>query len=160
MKAKTEIVAEQGKQELTVTRDFNAPRELVFRAHTDPKLFVRWFGCNDMTTTIDQFEPKGGGKFRYIQRLKGQEFVSHGVYHEVVSPERIVKTAEFEGYPGHVLLETTRFEALPDGKTRVTTQSVFQSVADRDGMVNAGVEKGAGETFDRLEEVLKELKSK
>ena len=155
-KAKTEVTAEPGRQELFVARDFDASREMLFRAHIDPKLFARWFGCREMTTVIDYFEASNGGRFRYLQSLPGHgEFASRGVFHEVAASERIVRTLEFEGRPGHVLLETVRFEALPGNRTRVITQSVFQSVEDRDGMLQAGVEKGAGEAFERLEEVLR-----
>jgi uncharacterized protein YndB with AHSA1/START domain len=90
--------------------------------------------------------------------MGGQEFSSYGVFHEVTH-DRIVKTMEFGGYPGHVALETIRFEALPGNKTRLVTQSVFQSVTDRDGVVKSGFEKGAGESHDQLSELLVELKT-
>ena len=74
-----------------------------------------------------------------------------------MSPERTVSTFEFEGLPGHVLLETSIFEALPDGKTRVTATSVFQSVEDRDGTLQSGMEGGATETWERFAELLTTL---
>jgi uncharacterized protein YndB with AHSA1/START domain len=155
-----EIIAPPGKQEIFLIREFNAPRDLVFRTHTDPALFVRWFGCREMTTVIDQFNVKSGERYRYLQKSKSRGTLAfHGVYHEVASPERIVKTLEFEGNAGHAVLETARFETLPGDRTRVTTQSVFQTVAERDALLEAGVKKGAAETFDRLDELLQELKS-
>jgi uncharacterized protein YndB with AHSA1/START domain len=158
---KTSVTVEPGKLDLRITREFDAPRELVFKAFTDPKLYVQWFGPRHLTTTLETFEPKSGGRWRAIQKDKdGNEFGFHGVNHEVLPPERIISTFEFEGLPesGHVVLETTKFEALPGGRTRLTTQSVFQSVEDRDGMVQSGMETGVVESYERLDEVLEKLK--
>jgi len=155
-KNKTTITAEPGKQELFITRDFDAPRELVFKAHTDPKLFVQWVGPRGLTTTLETFEPVSGGRWRFIQEDQdGNEFGFHGVFHEV-SPERVIQTFEFDGLPesGHVVLETLRLEDLPNGRTRLTTQSVYQSVADRDGMIQSGMEHGVKEGYERLDEIL------
>ena len=159
-KNKTVITAEPGKLDLFITREFEAPRELVFRAHTDPELYAQWLGPRELDTTFETFEPVSGGRWRFIQKDKdGNEFGFHGVNHEVMAPERIIGTFEFEGLPesGHVLLETTKFEALPGGRTRITSQSVFQSVEDRDGMVQAGMERGVVEGYERLDEILEKL---
>jgi uncharacterized protein YndB with AHSA1/START domain len=159
-KNQTVITAEPGKQELFVTRDFDAPRELVFKAFTDPELYVQWFGPRYLTTTLETFESTSGGQWRCIQRDKdGNEFGFHGVNHEVLPPERIIGTFEFEGLPesGHVLLETIKFEELPGGRTRMMGQSVFQSVEDRDGMVQSGMEGGAVDSYERLDELLERL---
>lgn len=156
-KNKTTITAESGKQELFITREFDAPRELVFKAHTDPELYVQWLGPRDLTMTLETFEPKSGGRWRYIQKDKdGNEYGFHGVNHEVTAPERIIGTFEFEGLPetGHVILETMRFEALPGKRTRITIQSVFQSVSDRDGMIQSGMERGVNDGYERLDEIL------
>ena len=153
------IKAEPGKQELFVIREFDAPRELVFKAHTDPNLFAQWIGPRGLITTIDVFEPVSGGKYRFIQKDNdGNEYGFHGVFHEV-SPERVIQTFEFEGLPesGHATLETMTLEALPNGRTRLTAQSVFQSVSDRDGMVQSGMETGAREGYDRLDEILAKM---
>jgi uncharacterized protein YndB with AHSA1/START domain len=160
-KNKTVITAEPGKQELFITREFDAPRELVFRAHTDPDIYVRWLGPRDLTTHLETFEPKDGGRWRFSQKDKdGNEYKFHGVYHDVSAPERIIGTFEFDGLPesGHVILETTRFDALPGDRTRVVTQSVYQSVEDRDGMVAAGMESGVVDGFERLDEILENMK--
>jgi len=158
-KNKTTITAEPGKQELFVIREFDAPRELVFKAHTDPNLFVQWIGPRGLTTTLDVFEPVSGGRYRFIQKDNdGNEYGFHGVFHEV-SPERVIQTFEFEGLPesGHATLETMTLEALPNGRTRLTAQSVFQSVSDRDGMVQSGMETGAREGYERLDEILAKM---
>jgi uncharacterized protein YndB with AHSA1/START domain len=105
-------------------------------------------------------EARAGGRWRYIQRdQQGNEFAFHGVYHSITAPERVIDTFEFEGMPGHVILETMSLEALADGKTRVTVSSVFQSVADRDGMLSSGMEQGSNESYDRLDELLQTLSS-
>jgi uncharacterized protein YndB with AHSA1/START domain len=159
-KNKTIITAEPGKQELFVTREFEAPRELVFKAYTDPDIYVRWLGPRGMTMTLETFEPVSGGRWRFIQKDQdGNEYAFHGVHHDVSAPERIISTFEFEGLPepGHVILETTRFEDLPGDRTRVTSQSVYQSVEDRDGMIAAGMESGTVDSYDRLDEILENL---
>ena len=151
----TSIKAEPGKQEIFITREFDAPRELVFKAFTDAKLIAQWLGPRDLTMKVEKFEPKAGGSYRYIHSMGELSFGFHGVVHEVTFPERIIQTFEFEGLPekGHVTLETARFEALPGGRTRFTNQSVFQSVADRDGMLQAGMERGVNDSYERLDEL-------
>jgi len=159
-KNKTTLVAEPGKQEIFVMREFDAPRNLVFKAFTDPKLYVLWLGPRGYTMKLETFEPRSGGRWRYIQTdPQGNQFGFHGVNHEVLAPERIIDTFEFEGNPetGHVMLETVKFEELPGGRTKVTTQSVFQSVADRDGMIQAGMERGVVDSHERLDEVLEKI---
>jgi uncharacterized protein YndB with AHSA1/START domain len=104
----TKITAEPGKQEIIIEREFDAPRELVFKAFTDPKLYVQWLGPRGLTTKLETFEPRNGGSWRYIQKdQNGNEFAFHGVNHEVNAPERIIGTFEFEGLPkkGHVILQ-------------------------------------------------------
>ncbi len=160
-KNKTTIAAEPGKQELFITREFDAPRELVFKAFTDPKLYVQWLGPRGFTTTLETFEPRSGGSWQSIQKDEsGNEHAFHGVNHEVLPPERIIGTFEFEGLPekGHVLLETSRFEELPNSRTKLVSQDVFQSVADRDGMLQSGMGEGVNDSYDRLDELLKRMK--
>src|SRR5437764_10117506 len=157
--AKTGYVIEPGKQELTMTRVFDAPRDLVFKAFTDPKLVSQWFGPPTYTNTVDKMEARPGGLWRFVQRNQnGDEFAFHGVHHDVVAPERIVATFEFEGVPGHVLLQTVNFEPLGE-KTRLVEQLVFQSVADRDGMVASGMQEGSDDSMDRMAEILENLKA-
>jgi uncharacterized protein YndB with AHSA1/START domain len=156
-KNETKITAEPGKQEIFITREFEAPRELVFRAFTEPDLFIRWLGPRELKMTLEKFEPRSGGSWRYIHTDPGgNAYAFHGVTHDMTAPERIIGTFEFEGLPerGHVILETARFEALPGSRTKLTVQSVFQSVADRDGMLQAGMERGVNDSHSRLDEVL------
>lgn len=159
-KNKATITAEPGKQELFITREFDAPRELVFKAFTDPKLYVQWLGPRGLTTKLERFEPRNGGSWRFIQKdANGNEYAFHGVNHEVLSPERIIDTFEFEGLPekGHVILETARFEELPNNRTKLVSQSVFQSVADRNGMLQSDMEVGVNDSYDRLDELLQKM---
>jgi len=153
----TRIVAERGKQEVIITRVFDAPRALVFRAYTDQNLIPQWWGPKRLTTTIDKMDVKPGGQWRFIQRdTAGNEYAFHGVYHEVRSPERIVDTFEFEGMPGHVSLETCTLEEI-GGKTKMIGRSVYQTVENRDNMLKSGMEEGVFETMDRLAELLTKL---
>lgn len=158
-KNKTQIIAESGKQELFIIRDFDAPRELVFKAFSDKNLLIQWVGPRELNIRYEKFEPRAGGSYRYLQSLpNGMEFGYHGVCHEHTAPERIIQTSEFEGLPekGHVVMETARFEELPNNRTRVSVQSVFQSVMDRDGMIQAGMERGVSISHERLDELIEE----
>jgi len=156
----TRIVAEAGKQELFVIREFDAPRELVFRVFSEKEYLEQWVGPKDLSIRYEKFEPREGGSYRFISgSCDGMEFGFHGVCHEHTAPERIIQTFEFEGLPerGHVVLETSRFEPLPGERTRVTIHSVFQSVADRDGMVKSGMEKGIVDSHEKLDVLLNKL---
>jgi uncharacterized protein YndB with AHSA1/START domain len=157
---KLQVIAEPGKQEVRMTREFDAPRRLVYQAYTDPKAIPQWWGQRDSTTMVDRMEVREGGRWRFVeQAADGVAYGFHGVYHSIVPFERIVQTFEFEGTPGRVLLETATFEDDGD-KTRLTTHSVFQSMEDRDAMVQSGMEVGANESMDRLAALLVELQGK
>ena len=154
----TEFVIEPGRQDIVIRRTFDAPREVVFKAITDPSLIPNWWGPRKYATDVDVMEVRPGGRWRFINRTDdGTEFGFHGVYHDVVAPERVTQTFEFEGVPGHVSLDTATLEEA-DGKTTMVATSVFQSVEDRDGMVASGMEGGARETYDRLAEVIESLR--
>lgn len=157
----TRITAEPGKQEIIITREFDAPRELVFKAFTDPDLYTQWIGPRGFTTALKIFEPKNGGSWQYIQKdPEGNEYAFHGVNHDVTEPERIISTFEFEGLPekGHVILDTARFEALLGDRTKLTSHSVFQTIEDRDGMLQSGMEEGINDSYERLDELLEKMK--
>ncbi|GHN01706.1 ATPase [Cytophagales bacterium WSM2-2] len=156
-KNQLKVTAEPGKQDILMTREFEAPRENVFKAFTDPKLMVQWLGPRNMTMKIDYYHAKSGGSYRYVHiDDKGNQYAFNGVIHEITFPERAIQTFEFEGLPekGHVSLDTALFEELPGNRTKLTIQSVFRSVADRDGMVMSGMEGGMNEGFSRLDELL------
>jgi len=156
---RTQITAEPGIPQIVMTREFDAPRELVFRAYTDPELIVRWLGPRELTTRYDVYELRDGGRWRYVSTdPAGNEFGFHGVFHGTPSPEGTVQTFEFEGVPGHVSLETLTMQER-DGRTLVRTVSSFQSVADRDGMIAAGMEHGVRDSDARMAELLAALQA-
>ena len=157
---KTKMIVKPGIQEVIVIREFNAPRELVFKAWTTPSLYSQWIGPRDHTTLIERMDPKSGGRWGYIQTdPAGGKHAFHGFYHEVTPPERIIDTFEYDNLPekGHVVFEAINFDELPDKCTRVTERIVFLSVADRDGMVGSGMEMGMVQSHERLDELLAKI---
>jgi uncharacterized protein YndB with AHSA1/START domain len=155
--AKTEITAEPGMPQIIVTREFAAPRDLVFRAYTEPDLLAQWLGPRDLTMTIDRYDAHDGGTYRYIHTAAdGTEFRFRGVFHGDPAPHAIVQTFEYEGTPGHVALDSISLEER-DGTTLVRTVSSFSSVEDRDYMVVEGMEQGVRESSERLDELLTTL---
>lgn len=159
MANQTEIKAEPGKQELFIIREFEAPRELVFRAYTEADLYEQWVGPDDLAMTVEKMDAYAGGSYRFLHTRDNHVYAFHGVYHEVLAPERIIGTFEFDGLPekGHVIMGTTKFEDLGGGRSRLVHQSVFQSVQDRDGMLQSGMERGVNDGYDKLDKLLVEL---
>jgi uncharacterized protein YndB with AHSA1/START domain len=158
---KNNLVVEREKRSYSMSRVFDAPRELVWKVCTDPALVPQWWGPRYLTTTVDKMEVKVGGVWRYIQKdAEGNEYAFNGVYKEVKAPERLTYTFEFEPMAGHISLETVTFEALPDGKTRIATTTSFDTLEDLEGMLQSGMEGGAVESWDRLEELLEEERIK
>ena len=154
---KTLVLVEPGKQAATTIRVQDAPRDMVFKVQTDPELFPQFWGPERYTTRVERMEVRKGGTWRVIQTdAEGNEFAFNGVYHEV-TPERIIDTWEWEGMPGHVLLETITLEEV-DGRTKLTNVSVFQSVEDRDGMYQTGMVEGSDATMDRMAKLLNRMK--
>ena len=144
-------------QEIVLTREFDFPRDLVFEAFTRPEHIAQWWGPRGTTVPSCQMDFRAGGKWRFVSRdADGNEFGFRGEIREVVPPERIVQTFEFEGMPGHISVDTLRLEDL-GGRTRMTVTSQFDSVMDRDGMLQSGMEKGAAESYERLSEYLQTL---
>jgi uncharacterized protein YndB with AHSA1/START domain len=142
------------EREIVMERVFAAPRELVFKAYTDPNLIPKWWGPRKYTTTVDKLDVRVGGAWRFVQRdADGNVYAFNGEYREIAPPKRLSYSFEFEGMPGHVLLETVTFEEQ-DGQTKVTVTSLFASAEDRDGMLQSGMEQGARESQDRLAELL------
>jgi uncharacterized protein YndB with AHSA1/START domain len=146
---------------MVMTRFFDASPKLVFKAYTDPNLIPKWWGSKRLTTTtVVKMEVRPGGIWRFVQRdSDGNEYVFNGMYHEIIAPVRLVYTFEFEGMPGHVIVETVTFqEEEQGGKTKLTSKSFFQTVEDRDIMLNLSVGGCTAESMDRLAELLKYLK--
>ena len=148
------VVSTPRDREIHIERVFNAPREQVFAAHTDPALIPEWWGPQGTSTVVDEMDVRSGGRWRFVIRSSdGSETEFRGVYREVVAPERIVQTFEWEGLPGHVSVDTATFEDLGE-RTRVISTSVFHTAEERDGMLDSGMERGLNETYGRLDELL------
>jgi uncharacterized protein YndB with AHSA1/START domain len=154
--AKTQIVAEPGVPQIVITREFDAPLARLYLVHTDPELLVQWLGPRRLATHVERWDIRDGGTWRYINRDDdGTEYGFHGVFHGTPSPEGgIVQTFEFEGTPGHVSLQTVTFSEERGGTTLVRVNAVFQSVEDRDAMLESGMEEGVNEGYERLDELL------
>jgi uncharacterized protein YndB with AHSA1/START domain len=135
---------------------FDAPRELVFRTVTDPKLIPQWWGREHDSITVEQMDVRRGGVWRFVGRNAQGEYTFTGVYHLVIPNEQIVQTFEFEPLPSHhVALETMTLEDY-EGKTRLNVIALYQSVEDRDWMLS-GMETGLQETYQRLDTLLETL---
>lgn len=150
----TQIVADPGLPTIVITREFEAPPERVFRAYTEPDLVRQWLGPRRYTMEIDEYDARTGGSYRFVHRAGDDtEYAFRGVFHEVRPTERIVQTFTYLGYPDGVSLETAVFEDL-DGRTRVTTTSVMDTLEARDAMIASGMEGGLRESHERLDELL------
>ena len=155
---KTQITAEQGIPQIIITREFDAPRELLFRAWTEPDLLVQWLGPRRLKMRVDQHELRDGGRWHFTHW--GEDGAEHrfgGVFHGTPSVDATVRTFEYEGAPGHVSLETLTFQER-GRRTLVHMNSVFQSVEDRDAMVQSGMEEGVNDGMERLDELLAKMK--
>jgi uncharacterized protein YndB with AHSA1/START domain len=156
----TTLTVPTGSHEIVMTREFDAPRELIFKAYTDPELMKRWWGPRKYETTIEEMDVRFGGVWRITHRDGDTAHGFRGVYHDVTPNERLVTTFEYVGAPGHIALDTLQLDDLGGGRTRLTSRSVFQTIEDRDGMVASGMESGARESLDRLSELLAEQLAK
>ena len=150
----TQIVADPTLPTITLTREFDAPPERVFRAYTDPDLVVQWLGPRRLTMAIDTYDARTGGSYRYRHiDTDGTEYGFFGAFHEVRPNERIVQTFTYDGVPDGVSLETAIFEDL-GGRTRVTTTSIVDTMESRDAILASGMDVGVTEGYERLDELL------
>lgn len=144
-------------REILLTRVFDAPRELVFEAHSKPEHVRRWWGPRRYELAVCEMDFRPGGTWRFVQRdTEGNEYGFHGEYREIVRPERLAYTFEYEGAPGQVSVETITFDE-DEGRTLATNLVVFPTPEARDAMIASGMESGAAESMDRLEEYLRSL---
>jgi uncharacterized protein YndB with AHSA1/START domain len=147
-------------KELVMTRTFNAPRELVFRAHVEPALVSQWWGNDNYTTTVEQLDARPGGKWRFVSRANdgSSELAFFGEFREVAAPERFTWTFGFDGLEGDPVVETYVFTEH-DGKTTLTATSHYATQEVRDGLFDSGMEVGANESGDRLDALLEKLQA-
>jgi len=157
---KNNLVVDRLARAYTMSRVFNAPRELVWKASTDPELLPKWWGPRYLTTTVEESELKVGARWRMIQTdPEGNQYAFSGVYKEIDPPRRLVLTFEFEPMAGHISTQAMDFEELPGGKTKITATTTFDTLEDLEGMLQSGMEGGAVESWDRLDELLETVKA-
>ncbi len=151
----TQIIAEKGKHDFFVIREFDAPKELVFKAFSDPEILAQFYAPYDFTIHFEQFDFRSGGSYKWSHTdSKGKHMCTfYGVIHEVEAPNRFIQTAEFMDMPerGHVVMEGMYFDELPNGRTKLTIHDVCFSVEDRDAMIESGMEGGLIDIFDKLD---------
>lgn len=150
----TRIDADPDVPLVRITREFDASPEQVFRAHTDPELIVQWLGPRDLTMSIDHYDCRTGGSYRYVHTSEGEEYGFNGCFHEVRPPGLIVQTFSFEGFPDSVALERLLLEDIGNGRTRLTATSLVDSFEGRDAFLASGMETGVREGYERLDELL------
>lgn len=143
-----------GDKQIIIKRQFNAPRELVFKACSSCEHLMKWLGPKFLTMVSCEMDFRAGGSYRYVQKSPdGVEYGFRGEYREIVPPEKVVQTFEFELMPGHIAVETITLEDI-DGRTQLTVNAVYQSKDDREGIIASGMEAGVRDSYDRLEEYL------
>lgn len=149
------ITADADVPIIRITRDFAATPAQLMRAHLDPDLFLQWIGPDALKSTIDYWDARTGGSWRYVSAKDGQEHAFHGSFHEI-GPDRIVQTFTYEGSADNVALEMMRFEDLGDGRTRLHAQSLVDSFASRDAWLRSGMEVGVNDGYAKLDALLAE----
>ena len=151
--ANSTTVTRRSDREIVSERVFDAPRERVFEAFSDPALIPEWWGPRGVTTSVDKMDARTGGDWRFTCSDAQGTTSFRGTYREITPPERVVQTFEWDGMPGHVLVDSSTFEDLA-GRTKVTTVSLFHTTEERDGMLASGMEGGLSESYERLDELL------
>lgn len=144
-------------REIRIERIFNAPRERVWQAMTDPKLIAQWWGRGNKLV-VERFEPERGGHWRFVEHAPEGVNGFEGRFREVTPPERVVQTFEWDGMPGYVIVETMTLEELGDDRTRLVTTSLFHATEERDGFLQSGMEGGLNESYAALDRVLAKMK--
>jgi uncharacterized protein YndB with AHSA1/START domain len=146
----------QGEREAVVTRVFDAPLEKVWRACTEPELIRQWWGRGNPLDVV-RFEFEKGGHWRFVEHANGQSHGFEGRFREIVPMQRVSQTFEWDGMPGYAVVDTATYEDLGDGRTRVTTHSMFMTAAERDGMMQSGMEGGMAMSYAALDRLLATL---
>ena len=154
MERKTKVNAEDGKQELMITREFDLPLELLFKAYEDAEIVEQWMG-----TKVLKLENKKHGSYRFeTTDPKGNKYGFNGVIHEFSQNQKITRTFEFENTPFGVQLEVLEFEQLTDDTSKLTIHTIFESVEQRDQMLKMPFAQGINLAHNRLQEIVNKLK--
>jgi uncharacterized protein YndB with AHSA1/START domain len=151
------VITTPADREIHIERIFNAPRDRVWKAMTDPTLLAQWWGRGNKLV-IEKFEPTRGGHWRFVEHSDQGVHGFEGRFREVTPPERIVQTFEWDGMPGHVCVETMTLVDLGDGRTRIVNTSLFFTNEERDGMLHSGMEGGLNQSYEALDRVLASMK--
>ncbi len=152
------ITADPALPIIEIVREFDAPPALVYRAHVEPDLFARWVGPDGMTNTIDVWDARDGGSWRYLAGRDGETYGFRGCFHQLKPGERIVQTFTWEGMPDDVSLEFLDFEDLGDGRTRLRGRSLCDSIEGRDAWLRSGMEVGVDDGYAKLDDLLAGLR--
>lgn len=146
-------VSTPGDRQIRTERVFDAPRDRVWRAMTDPKLIPQWWGRGNKLV-IEKYDAQRGGYWRFVEHGPDGVHGFGGRFREVTPPERVVQTFEWDGMPGHVTVETMTLEDIGDGRTKVVIVSLFHTTEERDGMLHSGMEQGLGQSYAALDTLL------
>lgn len=149
------FVTKPTDRQIRIERTFEAPRDLVWKAFTDPKLVAKWWGRGNKLD-VEKLEPKRGGKWRFVEHGPEGKTGFEGKFREVAAPSRVVQTFEWDGMPGHVLVNTAELQDIGGQRTKVVTTSLFHSTEERDGMLQSGMETGMNESYAALDRLLEE----
>jgi uncharacterized protein YndB with AHSA1/START domain len=152
----TSVLTTPGDREVRIERVFDAPRDLVWRAFTEPELLAQWWGRGNKLV-IERLEVERGGHWRFVEHSEGAAHGFEGRYREVTPPDRLVWTFEWDGMPGHVVVDTTELVDLGDGRTKVITHSLFHTTEERDGMLSSGMQTGLDQSYAVLDRLLAKL---
>jgi uncharacterized protein YndB with AHSA1/START domain len=151
--ARKATVTTPSDREIRIERIFDAPRDRVWRAHTDPKLLAQWWGRGNKLV-IEKYELERGGHWRFVEHSDQGVHGFEGRFREVTPQDRIVQTFEWDGMPGHTVVETLELQDLGDGRTRVVATSLFFTTEERDGMLQSGMEQGLDQSYEALDRLL------
>jgi len=154
--ARSLTLTRTGDREIRIERVFNAPRERVWRAFTDPQLVAQWWGRGNRLV-IERMEVQRGGHWRFVEHGPDGVHGFEGRYREVTPPTRLVWTFEWDGMPGHVAVDTVIFEDLGEGRTKVINTSLFHTTEELEGMLSSGMEQGLAESYAALDRLLAKL---
>lgn len=146
-------IATPTDREIRIERVFQAPRDRVWQAFTDPELIAQWWGRGNKLV-VERMEVERGGHWRFVEHAPEGITGFEGRFREVQPKERIAQTFEWDGMPGYVAVDTATFEDLGDGRTKVTTNSLFHTKDERDGMLQAGMEQGLNQSYAALDKLL------
>ncbi len=146
-------VTTPAEREIRIEREFDAPRERVWRAYTHPEDVARWWGRGNRLV-VERLEVRTGGRWRFVEHAPDGVHGFEGRFREVAPPERLALTFEWDGMPGYVSVTTALFEDLGGGRTRVVSTVLFHTREERDGMMSGGMAEGLEQSYAALDRLL------